>query len=383
MVRDFSDEQKRILLEMVREVQPDNIFEKVVDFFDDFFHRAIIRVNINDYLNDMINYHRKMIDYDNASAAKIEKIFNDVAHVDDIYKNYLQRTNGLFQRIIDNVNRCSEAFSLTSARFNSQASVDTSNPSPSPTPNTGTYVIKRGDTLTAIAQKYNTTVAELVRLNNISNPNLIITGNTLRIPISSVGAAASQVINQKTHTGDMYNNNRKAFLKSIMDVLKKNNGNVTTYDQESIASVLNSEEVLLNQVGKHTCTLCSIAMLLRREMILKGDESWSDITEQSIRSTAWVEGQGIKWDINVSDIRIKHNSLPGGSANKNRLIELLKLHPEGIVLYNREPQHAVLLTDYTNGEFYCSDPVSKGRKPLTQAYSVRVENADDYWFVEK
>lgn len=383
MVRDFSDEQKRILLEMVKEVQPDNIFAKVIDFFDDVFHRAIIKVNINDYLSDINNYHKKMIDYDNVSAQKIIKIFDDVAQVDAHYKNEIQNSNQGLEKLIVYVRKCSNAISYRSAQLTSQSSVNTTNPSPSPSSNTGTYVVRKGDTLTAIAQKYNTTVAELVRLNNISNPNLIITGNTLRIPISSVGAAASQVINQKTHTGDMYNNNRKAFLKSIMDVLKKNNGNVTTYDQESIASVLNSEEVLLNQVGKHTCTLCSIAMLLRREMILKGDESWSNITEQSIRSTAWVEGQGIKWDINVSDIRIKHNSLPGGSANKNRLIELLKLHPEGIVLYNRGPQHAVLLTDYTNGEFYCSDPVSKGRKPLTQAYSVRVENADDYWFVEK
>lgn len=43
------------------------------------------------------------------------------------------------------------------------------------------YVIKKGDTLSGIAFKFNTTVDELVKLNNIDNPNLIIAGKTLKI----------------------------------------------------------------------------------------------------------------------------------------------------------------------------------------------------------
>lgn len=43
------------------------------------------------------------------------------------------------------------------------------------------YTIKSGDTLSGIAQRYNTTVAELVKLNKISNPNLIYGGTKLRI----------------------------------------------------------------------------------------------------------------------------------------------------------------------------------------------------------
>ena len=43
------------------------------------------------------------------------------------------------------------------------------------------YIIKSGDTLSGIAQRYSTTVAELVKLNNISNPNLIYGGTKLRI----------------------------------------------------------------------------------------------------------------------------------------------------------------------------------------------------------
>jgi flagellum-specific peptidoglycan hydrolase FlgJ len=43
------------------------------------------------------------------------------------------------------------------------------------------YIVQKGDTLTAIAKKYNTTVQQLVKLNNIKNPNLILVGQKLRV----------------------------------------------------------------------------------------------------------------------------------------------------------------------------------------------------------
>lgn len=43
------------------------------------------------------------------------------------------------------------------------------------------YTIKRGDTLYSIARKYNTTIANLVMLNRIQNPNLIYVGRVIRI----------------------------------------------------------------------------------------------------------------------------------------------------------------------------------------------------------
>lgn len=46
---------------------------------------------------------------------------------------------------------------------------------------TVSYIVKSGDTLTAIAKKYGTTVDALVKKNNIKNPNLIYTGQKLII----------------------------------------------------------------------------------------------------------------------------------------------------------------------------------------------------------
>jgi LysM repeat protein len=45
------------------------------------------------------------------------------------------------------------------------------------------YVVKRGDTLGAIARSYNTTVATLLRLNpQIRNPNRLFVGQRIRVP---------------------------------------------------------------------------------------------------------------------------------------------------------------------------------------------------------
>lgn len=57
-------------------------------------------------------------------------------------------------------------------------------PTPAPAPqddNVEVYTVVSGDTLGKIAAKYNTTVAELVRLNNIENPNLIYVGQKIRV----------------------------------------------------------------------------------------------------------------------------------------------------------------------------------------------------------
>ena len=43
------------------------------------------------------------------------------------------------------------------------------------------YTVQKGDTLYKIAQKYNTTYQEIIKLNNLTSPNLFI-GQVLRIP---------------------------------------------------------------------------------------------------------------------------------------------------------------------------------------------------------
>lgn len=44
------------------------------------------------------------------------------------------------------------------------------------------HIVKEGETLGIIANKYNVTVEELVKLNNIKNPDLIVVGQKLVVP---------------------------------------------------------------------------------------------------------------------------------------------------------------------------------------------------------
>ena len=122
-------------------------------------------------------------------------------------------------------------------------------------------------------------------------------------------------------------------------------------------------------------------MMLRRTAILRGDTNWKDITERKLRSTAWLEGAGLLNSFTYSNIKVKNAAL---DMTESRLISLLKDHPEGIVIHNPSTPHAVLLTDYTDGIFYCADPangIAKGRIKLTNSYTVRVNNATQYWYV--
>lgn len=52
---------------------------------------------------------------------------------------------------------------------------------PGPQPVVKYYTVQRGDNLSKIAKMFGTTVAQLVRWNHIVNPNIIITGQVLRV----------------------------------------------------------------------------------------------------------------------------------------------------------------------------------------------------------
>lgn len=49
-----------------------------------------------------------------------------------------------------------------------------------------TYTVQRGDTLWSIANRYGTSIQEIVNLNNITNPNLIYPGQQIRIQTNTI-----------------------------------------------------------------------------------------------------------------------------------------------------------------------------------------------------
>ena len=92
---------------------------------------------------------------------------------------------------------------------------------------------------------------------------------------------------------------------------------------------------------------------------MDGLEDWFDVTENSVRSSAWSGGLAHNFTYNA--MQVGYSVLPRDTAQKTQtLIDLLTQHPEGIVAYDRTRPHAVLLTDYTDGAFYCADPAGSG-----------------------
>ena len=64
----------------------------------------------------------------------------------------------------------------------SATSTPTPNATPTPTATATTYTIKRGDTLTDVANQFGVTVDAIQRANNIKDPTAIQVGDTITIP---------------------------------------------------------------------------------------------------------------------------------------------------------------------------------------------------------
>ena len=90
-----------------------------------------------------------------------------------------------------------------------------------------TYTVKKGDTLSEIAIKYHTTVSSLVNLNNIRNPNLIYPGQKLTINFSSNngtdGQNACGKIAYKIKRGDTLSEIALKFETTVNHIVMLNN----------------------------------------------------------------------------------------------------------------------------------------------------------------
>ena len=56
---------------------------------------------------------------------------------------------------------------------------------------TDSYIVRKGDILSQLAVDFDTTTAELVRLNNLSNPDVLYVGQELRVPAGRGGKSRS------------------------------------------------------------------------------------------------------------------------------------------------------------------------------------------------
>ncbi len=152
---------------------------------------------------------------------------------------------------------------------------------------TGLYVVKSGDTLYSIAKKYNTTVDELKRLNNLTT-NMLSIGDKIKIPENKVDSLEpNDYILYTVKKGDNLYSIANRYGTSVMDIMNINNlnsnlltigqqlkiptnsNNQTTYTVKSgdtLYSIANKLGVTVNelkQLNNLTTDLLSIGQVLK------------------------------------------------------------------------------------------------------------------------
>ena len=86
-----------------------------------------------------------------------------------------------------------------------------------------TYTVQRGDTLSEIAERFGTTVSELVRLNNIQNPNLIYPGQVLIIRQGGSTTPPSGSTTYTVQRGDTLSEIANRFGTTVNELVRLNN----------------------------------------------------------------------------------------------------------------------------------------------------------------
>ncbi len=92
--------------------------------------------------------------------------------------------------------------------------------------NSTIYIVKKGDTLSEIALKYSTTVSNIASLNNIGNPNLIYPGQKLAINYSNNGIDGQNAcgkIAYKIKRGDTLSEIALKFETTVNHIVMLNN----------------------------------------------------------------------------------------------------------------------------------------------------------------
>ena len=119
MLRDFSDESKHTLLGLVNEVESEK-FSNFTDWVGDRwydFEWLIGQLDIGKYINNVNDYHKKVIDKNNATEKSINKIFNKVASVNNTYYNVFNNSNELLEQWNKYIVEMQEIVSPTKANF--------------------------------------------------------------------------------------------------------------------------------------------------------------------------------------------------------------------------------------------------------------------------
>lgn len=92
-----------------------------------------------------------------------------------------------------------------------------------PVENFTTYKIKTGDTLSGIAAKYNTTYQYLAEINNIADPDKINAGDTIKVPGTATTTVKEKYTTYKIKRGDTLSEIAAKYNTTVDTLVKLNN----------------------------------------------------------------------------------------------------------------------------------------------------------------
>lgn len=125
--------------------------------------------------------------------------------------------------------------------------------------NTMIITIKKGDTLSSLARKYNTTVSKLVELNHIANPNLIYAGNTLIVPTTENTSSNKEIY--IVRSGDTLSEIAQQFQTTVQIIAKENN-------IQNVNLIYPGQKLIVRSNCKYDCGH-------RLYTVQRGDTLWS------------------------------------------------------------------------------------------------------------
>ncbi|MGT2866332.1 LysM peptidoglycan-binding domain-containing protein [Streptococcus fryi] len=196
----------------------------------------------------------------------------------------------------------------------------------------GYYTVKSGDTLSAIAQRHRTTVAELQRLNGISNPDAIYVGQVLRL-ISSVSSTPSTPnVPNKPNTGN--NGSKVTYTVQSGDTLS---GIAVRFGTtvSTLQSLNNISNPNLIQVGQ--------VLIIRQGVSSSGNSSSGTVTTSyTVQSGDTLSGIAAKFGTTVASIQSLNNI-----SNPNLIYagQVLRITHKGVSSGNSSS--GTVMTSYT------------------------------------
>lgn len=105
------------------------------------------------------------------------------------------------------------------------------------------YYVKKGDTLYSIANRYDVTVDELIKINNLSNNNLSV-GQILKIPVSVI-VPDNEYETYIVKSGDTLYSISKRFGISVDELIKINNLSNNNLSIGQVLKVIKSDSDVL------------------------------------------------------------------------------------------------------------------------------------------